>query len=230
MLIRTVPATGRATAAIATGWQGRLRLLLGGVPVLRADQVMRGLLDARGPLRDLPQHGPAVADQVVGDLRGRADPLPGLDPVGDEQVDQQPAIVGRDRAEPLAEPGACGGGQAPGPPVRATPAAPPAPAPAAAGCGRLGGGEPVDPAVPVHPDRRARPLAPRGRERVRRLDRRVDAADVPPIFARVTARAAAISGVRPAMRSGTAGSWRKAPRGPLPSGGSPGGRPAAVSR
>ncbi len=41
-----------------------------------------------------------------------------------------------------------------------------------------------------------------------------------PIFARVTARAAAISGVRPAMRSGTAGSWRKAPRGPLPSGGS----------
>jgi hypothetical protein len=48
-----------------------------------------------------------------------------------------------------------------------------------------------------------------------------------PIFASVPARAAAISGARPAMSSGTDGSWRNAPRGSLPSGGShqPNSRP-----
>ena len=41
-----------------------------------------------------------------------------------------------------------------------------------------------------------------------------------PALARAAASAAAVSGARPAISSGTDGSCRKAPRGPLPSGGS----------
>ena len=188
--------------------QGRLRLL-GGVPVLRADQVVRGLLDARGALRDLPQDGAAVADQVVRHLRGRGDPLPRLDAVGDEQVDQQPAIGRRDRAErrpsrataaaasrrnrrrrrppgqrrpgqrPPGRPGRVGPGRVgPGRVGGGWPGADRAAAGGGVSGGRVGG-EPVDAEVPVDPDRRPRPLAPGGRERVGRVDRRVDAADGP---------------------------------------------------
>jgi hypothetical protein len=145
---------------------GRLRLLRG-VPVLGAHQVMRGLSDAEGPLRGLPQDGAAIADQLVRHVRGRADPFPRLDPERGQPVDEQPPVGGRHDAEPAGRP-------------RSLRCRPGARTDGRGGCGDRRRSEPVHAKLPVHPDGRALPLAPRRRERVRRLDRRVYAADVPP--------------------------------------------------
>ena len=168
MLIRTVPATGRVSVASAAGSRRPASRPAGGGPHGRLTR----------PLRRLPEDGAAVADQVS--RPGPAASRSARPPRSRTPRASRRAAAGRRRSD--AEP-AGRSGQLRWRPAAWLPAArvPPAalrqvPRPARfLRRRRRRAGQPVDMAVPVHPDAGARPLAPRGRERVRRLGRRVDA-------------------------------------------------------
>lgn len=150
------------------------------VPVMRDRQVVRGLPEPAGLLRHLPEDGAAVADQVGRQAGGRADPLGLLGCERGQPVGEQRMVLGRRDAQPADRAGYLGRRPAARP---RSPGRSPGRHALPRGCpGRRslrGAREPVDAAVPVHPDRGACPLAPRGGERVRRLGRRVDARHLP---------------------------------------------------